>query len=131
MKRIYIFDDDEKIRFVFEQYLKGHGYDVVCAKDGKEGLRLLDREAPDLVVTDIMMPDIDGLEVVLSMRKEHPCIPVIAVSGGIACPVTEKVLPAMNKTGNIKVLYKPVKLEDLLDKIHELLGEKKHMTYNP
>ncbi len=123
MKRILVIDDDEMIRIVFERFLKGQGYAVDCAADGKEGLQLLETEPPDLVITDIMMPETDGLEVVLSMRENHPDIPVIAISGGMTIASMD-FLPLVKKFGAIKVFYKPVELEDLLAGIHELLGGK-------
>ena len=122
MEHILVIDDDEKIRLVFERFLKGKGYAVDCAADGKEGLLLLETKTPDLVITDIMMPDTDGLEVVLSMREKHPEIPVIAISGGITSTGMD-FLPLVKKFGAIKVLYKPVELADLLEKIRELLGD--------
>ncbi len=121
MKRILIIDDDEKIRIVFERFLKGQGYVVDSAEDGKVGLRLLEAETPDLVITDIMMPNTDGLEVVLSMREKCPDIPVIAISGGITVASMD-FLPMVKKFGAVKVFYKPVKLDDLLEGVRELLG---------
>ena len=123
MKRILVIDDDEMIRIVFERFLKGQGYAVDCAADGKEGLGLLESKPPDLVITDIMMPDTDGLEVVLSMRKKHPDIPVIAISGGMTLAPMD-FLPLVKKFGAVKVFYKPVELEDLLAGVQELLGGK-------
>ncbi len=123
MKRILIIDDDEMIRIVFERFLKGQGYAVDCAADGNEGLRVLETEPPDLVITDIMMPDTDGLEVVLSMREKHPDIPVIAISGGMTIAPMD-FLPLVKKFGAIKVFYKPVELEDLLAGVRELLDGK-------
>ena len=122
MKRILVIDDDEMIRTVFERFLKGQGYAVDCAADGKEGLRLLEAEPPDLVITDIMMPDTDGLEVVLSMRKKHPGIPVVAISGGMTLSPMD-FLPMVKKFGACKVLYKPIELEDLLAAVEEALGK--------
>ncbi len=122
MKRILVIEDDEKIRTVFARYLGGQGYMVECAANGKEGLQLLEAEPPDLVVTDILMPEVDGLEVTLSMRKLHPDIPVIAISGGMhASPVDP--LSIVKKLGATKVFYKPVVLAELLASIMELLAE--------
>ena len=121
MKRILVIDDDEMIRIVFERFLKGQGYAVDCAADGKEGLRLLEVQSPDLVITDIMMPDTDGLEVVLSMRENHPEIPVIAISGGMTVAPMD-FLPMVKKFGAVKVFYKPVELGDLLEGVRELIG---------
>jgi two-component system, chemotaxis family, chemotaxis protein CheY len=122
MKQILVIDDDEKIRGIFKRFLSGHGYAVVCAEDGREGLRLLEANAPDLVITDIMMPYTDGLEVVLSMREKHPDTPVIAISGGMTS-VPMDFLPMVKKFGACKVLYKPVVLADLLASVEDVLGE--------
>lgn len=122
MKRILVIDDDEKIRMVFKRFLVGHGYEIDCAEDGREGLKLLEANALDLVVTDIMMPNTDGLEVALAMRKSHPDTPVIAISGGMTS-VPMDFLPIVKKFGACKVLYKPVVLADLLAAVEEVLGE--------
>jgi len=122
MKQILVIDDDEKIRVVFERFLKGKGYRVHCAIDGREGLRLMDAAPPDLVITDIMMPNTDGLEVVLSMKDKYPDVPFIAISGGMhAMPMD--FLPLVKKIGTCKVFYKPVELDDLLDGVQELIGK--------
>ena len=122
MKRILIIDDDEKILTVFERFLKGKGYDVVCAKDGRAGLQVLEEQPLDLVITDIMMPDIDGLEVVLAMRENNPDIPVIAISGGMRAAAMD-FLSLVQKFGAGKVLYKPIDLEDLLIAVKQVLLE--------
>ena len=120
MQHILVIDDDEMIRTVFKRFLKGQGYDVECAEDGREGLRMIEAKSPDLVITDIMMPDTDGLEVVLSMRERNPKTPVIAISGGMTTMPMD-FLPMVKKFGTVKVYYKPVELEELLEGIRELL----------
>lgn len=120
MKQILVIDDDPTIRLIYDRFLAGQGYAVLCAEDGSEGLRLLESENPDLVITDIMMPNTDGLEVVLSMREKHPDIPVIAISGGMAA-VPMDFLPVVKKFGACKVLYKPVVLTDLLAAVEAVL----------
>ena len=122
MQQILVIDDDDKIRTVFRRFLTGQGYGVSCAADGKEGLRILEAELPDLVITDIMMPDTDGLEVVLSIHKNHSETPVIAISGGMTTMPID-FLPMVKKFGACKVLYKPIELEDLLATIRELLDD--------
>lgn len=122
MKHILVIDDDANIRMIFERFLAKQGYEVDCAEDGRVGLDLLEGKSPDLVITDIMMPKADGLEVVLSMRENHPDTPIVAISAGIATtaidflPVAEKIT-----SGKVKILYKPVELADLLATIRELL----------
>ncbi len=121
MARILIIDDDESIRSVFKRFLTGRGYEVEVASDGRKGLRFLEEVDVDLVLTDIMMPETDGLEVVMSIRGQEPNIPVIAMSGGMhAMPMD--FLPMAKKFGAQKVLYKPIELDDLQTAIDEVLG---------
>ena len=119
---ILVIDDDESIRAVFTRFLSAQGYRVVCADNGKEGLRLLESDPPDLVITDIMMPEADGLEVVMAIRQKDKKLPVIAISGGMrAAPMD--FLPMVKKFGADTVLYKPVEMEDLLEVVRNELGE--------
>lgn len=121
MARILIIDDDETIRSVFKRFLDGKGHDVVVAADGRQGLRLVEEAPVDLVITDIMMPETDGLEVVMAIRGKEADIPVIAISGGMhAMPMD--FLPMAKKFGACDVLYKPVELDDLLGAVEKALG---------
>ena len=120
MQYILIIDDDQMICTIFKRYLEGQGYRVECAIDGRDGLRQLEGEPPDLVITDIMMPDVDGLEVVLTMREKHPGTPVIAISGGISF-LPMDLLPMVEKFKECRVLYKPIELKDLLIVVKQLL----------
>ncbi|MEN7972571.1 MAG: response regulator [Verrucomicrobiota bacterium] len=119
--KILVIDDDESICNVFSRFLCGKGHEVVCASNGRKGLQVFDAEKPDLVVTDIMMPESDGLEVVMAIREREDRVPVIAISGGMrTLPID--FLPLAKKFGASKVLYKPVELEDLLAAIEEVMA---------
>ncbi|MDZ8117952.1 response regulator [Pontiella agarivorans] len=121
MARILIIDDDETIRNVFKRFLDGKGHEVVVAADGRQGLRLVEEAPVDLVITDIMMPETDGLEVVMAIRGKEADIPVIAISGGMhAMPMD--FLPMAKKFGACDVLYKPVELDDLLGAVEKALA---------
>jgi CheY-like chemotaxis protein len=121
MANILIVDDDEKIRSVFSRFLTGKDHMVTCAEDGQEGLHMLEAEPPDLIITDIMMPNVDGLEVILAIRKKDPNLPIIAVSGGMhAMPMD--FLSMAEKLGAGTVLHKPVLLDDLLYAVNEALA---------
>lgn len=113
MANILVIDDDPSIRTVFKRFLEKHGYLVDVAADGKEGIHKVATKVPDLIITDIMMPEKDGLEVVLAMRKEHPDLPVIAISGGMRMAPMD-FLPIVKTFGAREVFYKPVELDDLL-----------------
>lgn len=122
MARILIIDDDPYIRNVFKRFLEGYGYEVDVAQDGNEGVAAVKKGAPDLVITDVMMPEKDGLEVVLELRRILPDMPVIAISGGMRIAPMD-FLPMVKKFGAKRVLYKPVDLEELCEAIKEVLGE--------
>jgi two-component system response regulator HydG len=117
---ILIIDDDETILNVFQRFLSGKGHDVRVASDGRTGLRVLECGSVDLVITDIMMPEVDGLEVVMFIRSRGESIPVIAISGGMhALPMD--FLPMARKFGAAQVLYKPVELSALLAAVNAAL----------
>ncbi len=122
MKNILVLDDDPSILSLFGQFFESAGYSVTLAPDGKEGLRSVKAKKPDLIITDIMMPEMDGLELLMEIKRHHPEIPVIAISGGMKIqPVS--FLPQAQKFGARRVFIKPVSLADLLQAVQELLGE--------
>jgi CheY-like chemotaxis protein len=79
------------------------------------------RRPPDLIVTDIVMPNMEGLEVILALRKSHPAIPIIAVSGGGALK-DQDYLDFAAKLGAAATLTKPFRREELLRLVHGILG---------
>lgn len=121
MARILIIDDDPSLLQLFKQFLSGEGHIVSSASNGKEGLSLMKQQRPDLIITDIMMPEMDGLEVVREIRKSHPGLPVIAMSGGMR-NVPINFLPHAKKIGACRVFEKPVSLATLLEAVNELLA---------
>jgi len=121
MANILIIDDDPSIRTVFKRFLEKHGYSVEIAADGQEGLHKFAAHTPDLIITDIMMPNKDGLEVILVLRKEFPDMPVIAISGGMRSAPMD-FLPMAKRFGVQRVLYKPIELGDLLEAVQGELG---------
>ena len=121
MARILIIDDDLSIQQLFKQFLSGEDHNVLSASNGKEGLRLMKQQKPDLIITDIMMPEMDGLEVVREIRKTYPGLPVIAISGGMrGLPIN--FLPHAKKIGVCQVFEKPISLTTLREAVNELLG---------
>lgn len=75
--KILIVDDDEHIRRLYKEELQEEGYDVVIASTGKEALELFEKEEPDLVTLDILMPDIDGIKLLRQMKEKRPRTPII------------------------------------------------------
>ncbi len=122
MSKILIIEDDASICNLFARYLEGRGYQVVCAGDGVEGLEKLREEGADLVLTDIMMPEMDGLEVVREIRKVDDKLPVIAISGGMHA-VSVNFVSVAQDFGADAIFEKPVALADLLASVQRLTGQ--------
>ncbi len=122
MALILIIDDDKSVLTLFSQFLEGAGYSVELAANGREGLERMNRKKPDLIITDIMMPEMDGLEIIREVRIHFPELPVIAISGGMR---TEPVnfLSHAEKFGACRILEKPVALSELRLAIRTVLGE--------
>ncbi len=78
--RILVVDDDEHIRELMQLYLNKEGFDVVLARDGQEALEKVEKDHPHLVLLDIMMPNLDGLEVCRGLRRKRNDIPVIILT---------------------------------------------------
>ncbi len=121
MANILIIDDDREIRRAFRFAVENAGHSVRTASNGREGLRELREHPFDLVVTDIVMPDIEGIETIRTIRAERPDIPIIAVSGGGEYASGETYLSIARSLGANAGLKKPVSVRELNRLITELL----------
>lgn len=81
MAVILIIDDTDMVRDLLQRSLERVGHDVRAAKDGLEELRVFNEFPPDVVITDILMPDCDGIEVIQALRKQRPGLKILAISG--------------------------------------------------
>ena len=120
MASILIIDDELQIRVMMRRILEKVGYEVYEASDGKEGIKLFRDKPTDLVITDIIMPEKEGLETILDLRHDFPKIKIIAISGGGKTGLPN-FLPAAKKFGAIKTLPKPFGKDDLLKMVKEVL----------
>ncbi len=102
--------------------LERAGHTVCEAGDGKTGLREYRTNPADLLITDIVMPDKDGLEIILELWRDYPDAKIIAISGGGAQISSEMCLDYARVFGALKTLAKPVERKTLLDTVNELLG---------
>lgn len=112
--RILIVDDDTAMREVLRRALEREGYVVSEAGNGKAALDQLAIQGVDGVVTDIVMPDSEGVELTLTLRKTHPKLPVIAMSGGGHCS-PDTYLSMARAAGARHVLAKPFEIRKLLE----------------
>jgi CheY-like chemotaxis protein len=122
MLRILLVDDDDALRTVLRLLLIKMEYEVVEAKNGREAMALFDKEGPDLVITDLVMPEKDGVEVIRDLRRKRPDLKIIAMSGGGRASAGSylKIAKAM---GASIVLAKPFSHDEMRAAISQLLNE--------
>jgi CheY-like chemotaxis protein len=120
MARILLIEDDDAVRDIVRLMLVRLGHTIVEARDGEEGLGLVCPAAPDLVITDMVMPGMGGLNVVKRLREQRPDLKIIAMSGG-GRPGSGACLEAAREAGAVAVLAKPFMFEGLAVVIHGLL----------
>lgn len=111
--RVLLADDDEALRRVVRKILERGGLEVVEASDGEEALRVLGEEAVDLLITDLIMPNREGLETIQACRQKHPGLPIVAISGGGRIR-PDDYLALAARLGADRVLAKPFSGDDLL-----------------
>jgi CheY-like chemotaxis protein len=104
-------EDDEPLREILRETLQRGGYTVVEADTGRSAVKKLRLDHADIVLTDVVMPDQDGLEFITMLRKEHPEIPIVAMSGGLAR--SSLYLDLAKKLGARRVLAKPFTPEQM------------------
>jgi len=119
--RILLLDDEDALRELLRDVLEGEGYEVTTASSDRAVLSGAMSDAVDLVVTDVMMPDCDGLEVVRKVRANWPAVKIIAMSGG-GRTVSQDYLPIAEKLGADRLLYEPFSPFDLVAEVRSLLG---------
>jgi CheY-like chemotaxis protein len=120
MTRVLVADDDPSVRRVLERALEREGYVVATASNGAEALEAVAAAPPDLVVTDINMPDVDGIELLINLI-ERGGIKVIAISGGGLFPKDELLADA-RLLGAVDIIAKPFEIEDLLARVAAALS---------
>ncbi len=119
MSKILLIEDMPHVRRAISTLLRKEGHEVVEASDGQDGLRQFSEDRFDLVITDILMPDTDGTEVVLALKRQASPPPVIAMSGGGGGVPANAALTLAQETADI-ALTKPFENGELLDAIQRL-----------
>jgi CheY-like chemotaxis protein len=119
--RILIIDDQGEIRSLVRKMLESFGCEVVEAENGHKGLQLFNENPVDLIITDIFMPEKDGLEMIRELRRSHPNLRVLAMSGG-GMRGNLDVLRMARSMGAYRVLVKPFSLHEVRDAVREALG---------
>jgi DNA-binding NtrC family response regulator len=122
LSRILVVDDDSEIRLMLRRLFERFGYEVVDASDGDIAIAMQRDTPADLVITDIIMPNKEGIETIMQMRVMSPGTKIIAMSGGGFIHSGE-YLDIANKCGALRTFDKPFNMNDLLGAVREILGE--------
>jgi len=121
MSRILVIDDDEQVRALLSEILRRAGHDVAEAVNGADGLAQYQARPADLVITDLIMPEKEGVETILELRKAYPTVRIIAISGGgRAGP--RNLLPIAAAVGARRVIVKPFSRQEILEAVRESLA---------
>lgn len=120
MPSILIIDDDDSLRDSLRRTLHKEGYEIMEASEGGQGLKQLECRPVDVVLLDMFMPEKDGLETIGELRRAHPAIRIVAMSGG-AFYGTIDVLHVAKQLGIRRTLLKPFTRELLLEALREEL----------
>ena len=118
--RVLVIEDDPQMRRVLKQIIEDKGHDVVVASNGKEGIKRYRANPFDLVVTDIIMPEKEGLETIIELKRDFPDVKIIAISGGGKIDA-ETYLNMAKDFGVAYTFAKPVEREELLNAVRDLL----------
>ncbi len=121
MANILVVDDEEPVRYTICKTLKREGHEVREAADGQEALEAMEKAPSDLVITDIIMPNIEGVELVVSLRERFPSLPIVAISGGGRVH-KDNYLSMMGALGANAIMAKPFDERELAQLVEELLG---------
>ncbi len=119
--RILVVEDNELLRQMLARLLRRTGYEVAEAENGCTALQRMQEWPADLVITDMIMPRMDGVELILVLRRDHPHVKIIAMSGnGLTSAETQ--LRIARLLGTHEVLVKPLCPREFLGTIHGLIG---------
>jgi CheY-like chemotaxis protein len=117
-----VVEDDPSVRELLREILKRAGHDVMAVGNGKEALALYKKSPADLIITNILMPEKEGLETIQELRRENPDIKIIAISGGGQIGPAD-YLEVARRFGAMRTFSKPFDRKELLKAVDDLLEE--------
>ena len=123
MARIFVFDDEPSILYMIKKMLEKEGHEVDVALNGRSGMDLFGKYIPDLLITDIIMPEKEGMETIITLRKKFPALKIIAISGGGRLG-SEGYLPSAKILGANMVFNKPLIQKEFVHAVATLLNQK-------
>ncbi len=121
-KKILVIDDDQQFRTMLVEMLERKNYQVISASDGEEGIIIWQSLNPDLVITDIIMPNKEGIETILEMKRLNKDVKIIAISGGGRTNAQDNLLSAKLLGASI-IISKPFESNELISAVRKLIGD--------
>ena len=121
MAKILVLDDEPSILLMLKKMLEKAGHEVDIASNGKEGMELFDKNKHELIITDIIMPEKEGLETIFELRRNYPDLKIIAISGGGRIGPSG-YLPGAKLLGANLVFQKPISPREFLSAVSDLLS---------
>lgn len=119
-RKILVIEDDTLLRSMMQKGLERAGYEAVVAVNGTQGIELFKQHKPSLVITDMLMPDKEGMQTIMELKQIDPDIKIIAMSGG-GSTKNMAFLEMSKRVGAVATISKPFKPQDLFDLIGTLL----------
>ncbi len=120
MSTILVIEDDMDVRVLIQSLLERHGHEVLLAKDGVQGIEAFANSAPDMVITDLYMPRMKGIEAIQKIRQVDADIKILAISGGGDCS-PETQLKKARVAGATETLKKPFIPADFLSAVNRMI----------
>jgi len=128
MAKILVLDDELSILLMIKKMLEKAGHEVSLALNGREGMELFEKNRPDLLITDIIMPEKEGLETIFELRRKHPELKIIAISGGgMISP--DGYLPGAKLLGADMTFQKPLDQKEFLQAVSQLLKKTEEKNF--
>ncbi len=128
MAKILVLDDELSILLMIKKMLEKAGHEVNLALNGKEGLELFERSRPDMLITDIIMPEKEGLETIFELRRKYPKLKIIAISGGGRIS-PDGYLPGAKLLGADMTFQKPLDQKEFLLAVSQLLNKPEEKNF--
>lgn len=119
-KHILVVDDDDMVRKFVKEVLEINNFKITVASNGKAGLKEFRENTPDLVITDIIMPEMEGISFIRELRSHTKEVPIIAMTGNVHGRM-EEFLEISTQLGADEILRKPIKAKEFLDAINRLI----------
>jgi len=128
MAKILVLDDELSILLMIKKMLEKAGHEVSLALNGREGMELFEKNRPDLLITDIIMPEKEGLETIFELRRKHPELKIIAISGGGRIS-PDGYLPGAKLLGADMTFQKPLDQKEFLQAVSQLLKKTEEKNF--